>query len=147
MAHIRQQIRDAVVTAVTGLGTGATVYDSRVYDLPSTTTTAIMVDCGSEEFEYTTMTAPRTVSAVLDVMVTCVVVNATSPEDTRDTMLAEIQAALASSDLGGVLTGVGLMLDSIEVTHEDEAEIRVMSAEMVWQAPYVFAENDPETAI
>lgn len=147
MSHIRQQIREAVATAVTGLASGATVYESRVYDLPKATTLALIVDCGDEEIEYTTMTSPRTVQAELEVKIQALVINATSPEDSRDTLLKEVQVALASNDLSGVLKGVGLTLEGVETAYEDEAETRVMMSEMTWLAVYHFAENDPETAL
>ena len=147
MSHIRQQIREAVATAVTGLASGATVYESRVYDLPKATTLALIVDCGDEEIEYTTMTSPRTVQAELEVKIQALVINATSPEDSRDTLLKEVQVALASNDLSGVLKGVGLTLEGVETAYEDEAETRVMMSEMTWLAVYPFAENAPETAL
>ena len=43
MAHVRKQIRDAVITTLTGLSTtGSNVFRSRIYPLESNKITGIM---------------------------------------------------------------------------------------------------------
>ena len=61
MAHLRKQIRDNVVTALTGLSTtGSRVYASRVYPMAAANLPGLCVYAKTEEFETTAITRPRT---------------------------------------------------------------------------------------
>ena len=53
MAHVRQSIRDNIVTAVTGLSTtGSNVFRSRVYPLGTNKLPALYVYSNAETVEY-----------------------------------------------------------------------------------------------
>ena len=62
MAHVRQSIRDNVVTVVTGLTTtGTNVFRSRVYPLGENKLPALCVYTAAEEVEYNRLNQPRDV--------------------------------------------------------------------------------------
>jgi hypothetical protein len=70
MAHVRKQIRDAVITSVTGLTTtGSNVFRSRIYPLEQTKLPGLCVFTRSETVEFDTLTISRSVSRVLDVII------------------------------------------------------------------------------
>jgi len=60
LAHLRKQIRDNVVTVLTGLSTtGSRVYASRVYPMAAANLPGLCVYTKSESVEILTMTPPR----------------------------------------------------------------------------------------
>ena len=57
MAHVRQQIRDQIVTALTGLTTtGSNVFRSRIFPLEQTKLPALCIFTKSEATEFDTIT-------------------------------------------------------------------------------------------
>ncbi len=68
MAHVRKQIRDAIVTAVTGLTTtGSNVFRSRIYPLESGKLPGLCVYTKSETVEFDTLTRSRSIMRDLEV--------------------------------------------------------------------------------
>ena len=66
MSHVRKQIRDAVVTALTGLSTtGSRVYKSRIYPLETGKLPGLAIYTKSEEIQNNTIGAPRTQIRIL----------------------------------------------------------------------------------
>lgn len=109
MAHAKQQIRAAVVTALTGLTTtGSNVYSTRVFAhdaLPSLNVTAGDEDAGPVQHDGTQQ---RTLEVIVEIRAT----KATGWDGQADTIQAEVEAAIhADYRLGGLcihcaLTGV-----------------------------------------
>ena len=63
MAHVRKQIRDAVITALTGLSTtGSNVFRSRIYPLESNKIPGLCVFSKSEATTFDTLTRPRSIN-------------------------------------------------------------------------------------
>ena len=70
MAHVRQSIRDNVVTAVTGLSTtGSNVFRSRVYPLGTNKLPALCVYTDSEVVEYNRLDRVRDVDRTVDIVI------------------------------------------------------------------------------
>jgi|TARA_S200002703_G_C3759550_1_gene233789 hypothetical protein len=70
MAHYRQQIRERIVTTLTGLPvTGSNVFDSRVYTIEESKLPCLCVYTTSETSSPITMNPPRTVEKLLEVKV------------------------------------------------------------------------------
>ena len=61
MAHVRKQIRDNIVTTLTGLATtGSNVYRTRVYPLAENKLPGLAIYTDTEEVEVQTINPPRT---------------------------------------------------------------------------------------
>ena len=68
MAHLREQIRDRVVTDLTGLTTtGSRVFRSRIYPLESNDLPGLCIFTKSETTDYDTITLPRSTSRILEI--------------------------------------------------------------------------------
>ena len=88
MAHLRKQIRDNVVTALTGLSTtGSRVYTSRVYPMAAANLPGLCVYAKSEEVETTTVTRPRTQVRTLTLSVEGFAVATSGLDNTLDDRL------------------------------------------------------------
>ena len=70
MAHVRQSLRDNVVTAVTGLSTtGSNVFRSRVYPLGTNKLPALCVYTDSETVEFTRHDRVRDIDRTVDIVI------------------------------------------------------------------------------
>lgn len=101
--HVRTQIRQAVVTRLTGLPlTGANVFASRVYPIDETQLPALLVNTDSEEIE------PNAQGVLLrSLELTVRVISRKSGaglDDELDTIAEDVEEALASAPLPGVPT-------------------------------------------
>jgi len=90
MAHVRQQIREAVATAITGLASAASVHQSRVYDLEAGDLPAFKVYTLSEGSERDSLSYPRGTRRQLQVVVEAAAKAAADLDDTLDTLCAEV---------------------------------------------------------
>lgn len=104
--HVRKQLRDAVVTAVTGLATtGTHVHGWRVYALQEADELpALSVYVTDEEASRITIHAPAVVERRVTVHVQGVAKASSSVEDTLDTIAKEVEVALASGVVIGSTT-------------------------------------------
>ena len=69
MAHVRQSIRDNVVTAVTGLSiTGSNVFRSRVYPLGTNKLPALCVYTDCDTVEFTRFDRIRDIDRTVDIV-------------------------------------------------------------------------------
>ena len=148
MSHVRQQIRDAVVTAVTGLTTtGSNVFASRVYPVEDSSLPCLAVFTNEESAEHLTMSArgSRPMNRVLELVVAGVAQATSSLDDTLDTIIKEAEEAIAADPtLGGIARDSMLTEISIELEPGDKP---TGTARMSFQVGYVVAENDVETAL
>lgn len=143
MPHARETIRDAVITAVTGLATtGASVSGSRVYAfgaLPFLNVTTL----NDEVVEVTT---EGDVTRDLTVVVEARVKLAADVDDQIDDISAEIEAAIhADRTLGGVVKDIMIQNTEIEINGEEEQLIGIVRMEFLTQ--YRVALTDPTTII
>lgn len=106
MTHQRQIIRDAVVAALAAAGTlaGPRVYDT-VYD-PRTAFPALCVEDNGEDQSvvplYGASRAARRIDRTLSLTVTAEVQQSSTYATTRDTLLAQVEAVLATLVITGV---------------------------------------------
>lgn len=141
--HYRQQVRDAVVAAVTGLATtGPRVLRNRVHPVEEETLPCLLVYSLREESEIEAIGRPRGLLRALDLAVVAVSRDRLL-DDALDAVCAEVEAALGAATLGGLVKD--LTLEETEVQFDGEAERPTGRARMTWRALYRTPENDPTT--
>lgn len=146
MAHVRKQIRDAIVTAVTGLTTtGSNVFRSRVFPIETTKLPALCVYTKSEAVDFDTLTINRSIMRNLEVMIEAYVSGTSNYDDDLDTIAVEVEEAL-SADV--TLSGISkdLQVTAFEADFVGDGEQTVAIGRFTVAAVYRTAENDVETA-
>ena len=102
--HLRTQIRNAAVAALTGLATtGARVFANRLRVLTAAELPCLLVTIDRESVEYMTLTpAPHTERQMV-LMVRGVAQAAANLDDRLDQVALEVENALCNSLLGGLV--------------------------------------------
>ena len=96
MAHIRQTIRERVVSNVTGLATtGSNVFDTKLYNLTQANLPALCIYAESESSE-TSNVSPQTLERMLDVLIEGYAEQNTGIEDKLDLIAEEIEEAMGA---------------------------------------------------
>jgi len=145
--HVRHQIRNQVVTTLTGLTTtGSNVFGSRVYPLEDGNLPAILVYTKSEESEPLEIGANRTSDRLLDLVVEAYVKSATDFEDTLDTICKEVEQAIAADP---TLSGKtkDCYLSSTEIDFNSEGELPLAFATLTFLTNYHVQEQDPDVVV
>lgn len=146
MAHVRQQIREAVATAITGLtSTGARVYQSRVHPLDAAKLPCLLVNTDEEEIEALQVSMPTLLDRTLTISVRAVAKVSTNLDDAMDTMISEVETALGNTNLGGLVKT--LTMRGIEIEMNGEGDKPVGIATMKFLATYMTNSNAPTVAI
>ncbi len=139
--HIRTQIRNQVVSDLTGLTTtGNNVFASRMHRLASTDLPALLVYTLSEESGVDSMSSPRGLFRELDLAVEAIVEDNDATDDDLDTICKEVEAALGASTLSGLAKDV--FLSSTDIEFDGEKAKKYGSARMSWRIEYRTPEND-----
>lgn len=148
MAHARQQIRDLVVTTLTGLTlTGSNVYAGQQRPTHASELPGLWVWTSSDE----TVGVKRTTNGTLEVHELTVMVEvrafaATSVDDLVDDICEDVQVAIyADQTLGGVVRE--MQLEAFELELETEAEQAFALGTMSWSLEYRVAGTDPSTIV
>lgn len=146
MAHLREQIRDRVVTDLTGLTTtGSRVFRSRIYPLETNDLPGLCIFTKSETTDYDTITLPRSTSRILEIGVEAYVKATADYDNTLDDISVEVEEALA-----GDVTLNNLVKDSkitsFESEYSGDGEQPVAIGRFTIEALYRVKENDVETA-
>jgi hypothetical protein len=146
MSHVRQQIRDDIVTTLTGLTTtGSNVFRSRIFPLEETNLPALCVYTKSETSEYDTIGLPRSVNRVLDVAVEAYVKGVSNYDNTLDTIAVEMEEAIAADiTLGGLAKDA--QITAFEADFAGDGEQPVAVGRFTVTVEYRTVENDVETA-
>lgn len=144
MSHLRTQIRQRIVTNLTGLTTtGTNVYDTRVYPLASDKLPGLAIYTKAETTEYETMRPPRTLRKTITAVIEIYVKMTSTFDEVLDTIAAEIEAALYSD-----LTQNGLAFDtkvlSFEADFGGDAEQPLGQGTMEVEVIYAATEGSPE---
>ena len=143
--HPRQQIRDAIVTAVTGLTiTTDNVFNSRVYRLSDSQLPALIVFTEDESSDRETNGVDGLLMRTLNIMVEVSAHESAgkSIEDTLDDIALEVETALgADRDLGGLTTD--LFLSGTASKFDPEGEQPFGTLEMTWTAEYYTEIDNP----
>lgn len=147
MAHVRKQIRDAVVTKVTGLATtGTNVFKDAVYPIVSGKLPGIVVSDSKERINRNTL-APVKLLRTLLVHIEGYATAATGLNDTLDTVLTEVETAMATDlTLGGLALDVELTGADKEISGGD-SDKPVGYIRMTYEITYRTAIGSPETSV
>jgi hypothetical protein len=147
MAHVRDQVRDAVLAAVTGLTTTKkSAFASRVHPVSDTELPCILVFTRSESSVPITMGSPRRIARELVVMVEGYVKATDGYDDKLDKISKEVEAALYNNpSLQSLIRDIFLSDTEIKLAGDSEKPVAVIS--MSFTAKYHTAENDSETFI
>jgi hypothetical protein len=146
VAHVRQQIRERIVSVLTTNVTlvGSRVFGSRIYSFSEADLPAITVYAGSETSGLQTLglkTSQRIVSIQVDAYV-----RATSDfDDDVDAIAVQIEEAIANDFTVNGLAKTAV-LSSTEMNFSGEAEQPIGSARLTFDVRYDTAINDVETA-
>ena len=144
MAHVRKLIRDNIKTTLTGLTTtGSNVFASRVYPIQSAKMPGLCIYTSSEQIEALTIKPPRGLIRSLEVSVEAYIENAL-PDDTLDTISAEIEAAMAADITRGG-NAKDTKLTSFEADFAGEGEKPVVVGRFIYEILYSTTEADAET--
>ena len=102
--HAHKQIRDAVVTAVTGLvTTGANVFANRLYSLADVSLPALRIRLGQEDATPQSIHAPHVQERVLRLVVEVCAKSDTALADSIDQISKEVEIALSTAlNISGV---------------------------------------------
>ena len=146
MAHLRKQIRDNVVTAVTSLSTtGARVSASRAYPLTSANLPGLCVYVKEEEVSTETIEPPRTQLRTATLVIEGYAAATSSLDNTLEAISLEVEEALVAS-----VTRGGLARDTrvirIEAEYADDGDTPVGVIRIEAEIDYVVVENDLENA-
>lgn len=144
--HIRKQIRAAAVTALTGLTTtGSRVYDSRVYPMQDAQLPGLRIDTADEQIAIGSMGVGRLHERSLDLVVQACVKENTTYNDTIDTIIKEVEVAIAANQ--GIGGAKYVQLKSINVANAGEGEKPVAVATMTFEVFYITALGAPDVAL
>ena len=141
MSHARQQIRDAIVSALTGAG--MTAYSSRAYSVPSTP--SVNVATGSEDAEIDTIGTGdqlRTLTIMVDLMVAA----AENVDDAADAQAVTIEKTiLGDSATLALVKWIEYRGIESELSGDGDKAILVLSH--AFEMQYRVNELDPEVII
>jgi len=147
MAHVRTQIRDRLMTVLSGLSmTGDRVYRSRVHPMAPGTMPGLCVYCGKEHASGETLKGTiKTVELVIDAYVA-----GSGYDDDVDTIQAEVEGVLFGdfSDgryFGGLVTNLSYSL--AESRYFGEAATKYGVLRMIYEATYKTIDGNAETAL
>lgn len=144
MAHVRTQIRNAVIAKLTGLATtGSRIYKSRMYPMDEAAMPGICVYTTQEKVsdDAPVGASKRTLDVYVDAYV-----SGSSSDDVLDRIDAEVETALfADYSLGGITRGIALSSVAIMYPQDTAKPFGVMR--MIYQAEYVTQDGDPDNAL
>lgn len=147
MAHVRQQIRDEIVTTITGLSTtGSRVYRSRVYPVADNKLPGLLIYTSTEDVETVSITPPRTQMRALSLTVEAYVKGVSNFDNQVDTIAEEVEAALAQD-----VTRAGLAKDTtitgFEVEFNGDGDQPVAVGRLSVRIDYATLEDDASVAV
>ncbi len=145
--HVRQSIRDNMVTALTGLTTtGANVFDTRFYPIGEDKLPALCVYLQDDDPEYLTIEKPRSVLHTAQFNVEAYVKSNSDPASTIDDIWVEVGEALETDITRGGYARDTQCLDVV-VDQDADGDQPVMVAVIPVTVEYMVAETDAETAL
>ena len=143
--HVRRQIREALVAAVTGLPTtGSRVFASRIYPLEAADLPCLTVLTLSEASTIISMSPSVMLERRVTFEVSAHAQGLSGVDDALDQMCKEVEVALASPALAGLSNAVALT--ATEFALDGSAEQPVGRAAMRYEVTYYTAENAPDVA-
>lgn len=148
MAHVRTQIRDAVVSALTGLSqTGDNVFSSHKFPMSKKNLPGICVYTGDESSEVISITATGTkLQRILEISAEVYIKEVTNIDEEVDDISVEIEKAI---DSDGTLSGLtkSIFPSEFGLELDKEAEKPVAVATLRFNAVYEIIKSNPELAV
>lgn len=146
MAHYREQIRKAVVTAVTGLTTtGANVKDSPVFPLPDNTPPTICVYARTSTADYADGQLDCAPMREVQVVIEGYAKANNSLADTLDDICSEVETAIFSNASLIALCPGGILLGEQNIDINAEGDEPLGKIEMNYLFYYHGREGEPES--
>lgn len=128
--HLRQTIRQAIVTRLTGLTTtGSNVFTSRVYALPQVALPALCIYTKDESSEYISMTRPRKIERNLNLTVEIYVAANQNTDNTIDKICDEIESEIYN-DVTIAGNAKDVIVSTVDVDFDGDGEVPVARATM-----------------
>jgi hypothetical protein len=147
LAHVRQSIRDNIVTAVTGLTTtGTNVYRTPIYPLDHSNLPGLCVYSSLEDVVVDTMTGVRGLERTCDIIIEAFVRGTSNYDNTLDTICAEVEAAMATDVTRGG-TAKDCVLVRNEFEYSDEGDKPMAMARLTYAVQYRTAINNATSAL
>ena len=149
MAHVRQQIREALATLLIGLPTSATrVYKTRTTVLQNNELPAIIVATGSESVQALDMHG-ISLERTLQIEITLKAEVVGNVDNVLDAMLAELEARINASDANKTLNGLcGIItLNSIDIQTDEELQLPLGEAICRFETTYFTDSNNAEISV
>jgi hypothetical protein len=145
--HARQQLRDAIVTAVTGLATtGARVYTARVYPAQDTELPHLEVNTVDEEAQPVSLHGPGLVERIVSIEITARARATSVLAGTLDDIAEQVETALS-----GAITvsskSVPLSYQGASIQFSGDADQPIGAATLRYQATLYTASNAPGTLV
>ena len=147
MPHIRTQVRDAAVAALTGLAsTGARVFANRLRVLTAADLPCVLVNTDDEVVDYVTMHEPALLERTLELTVRGVARAVSGLDVVLDQIALEVEQALATSLLGGLIKDAPTL---VRISFEDEALLDkpVGVITLTFAIKYQMASGSPDVAL
>lgn len=113
--HVRQQLREAVATVVTGLTTTSTrVFQSRVYPLQTSELPCLVITTDGDKVENLTVHNPVQQQRETQVRIEAYARATSNLDDTLDTICKEVEIAIANASSSTVKGSfyIGAQLDT-----------------------------------
>tara|TARA_R100001591_G_C4340850_1_gene180606 strand:+ start:874 stop:1317 length:444 start_codon:yes stop_codon:yes gene_type:complete len=146
MAHVRQQIRDAVASRLTSQVSlvSSRVFTTRMHPLNEDLLPAISVYTGNETSERYT-SGVTDINRELSLEIDLYVREASTFDDKCDAIAVQVEEAMAGDfTIGGLAKSS--VLTSTEIQFDGEADQILGVAKLTYLVKYVTALNDVETA-
>lgn len=141
--HVRQQIRDAAVTALGGLTTTQTrVYANRVHSMGDANLPGLRIYTNDEDVQIASLGLYRLLDRTLELVVEACVKENDTFDDTLDDIIKEVEVALA----GGLSGAKYVTLKRIEIEASGDGDKDVGVGRMTFEVPYITAHNAPDVA-
>lgn len=148
MAHLREQIRDRVITLVTGLTTtGTNVFRSRVYPMEAAKLPGLCVYTQRESSEPMTMgmgSAPL-LDRTLELVIEGYARANSDIDETLDDIAIEVEEAIAADNTLNDLAKYAY-LESTEVSLVGEGDKPIGAIRLTYNIQYVTSIGDVETS-
>lgn len=144
MSHVRQQLRDAVATALTGLTTtGARVFTNRVYPVDVSDCPCLIVRSDGDDVEAQTIHQPYLQVRQTRIQVEAYAEGVDGFDDEIDTICQEVETAIANAS--SILVK-GMYLRGTRIDF-DQGEQPIGRATMVFTKDLYTQSNAPQTAL
>lgn len=148
--HVRQQIREAIASLLTGLAsTGANVYQSRLIPLQADELPALLISTNAERIDALGIGVNPLLERELTITVTAVAKVSTNLDDALDGMIKEVEQAINASESANTLGGLvkSILLSDIDIEMNAEAETPTGQAILTFNTQYYTQAATPDVSI